>query len=420
MTARSDFNGVISEWLDEQAGRGAPDYLDDVLSRTTRTRQRPAWSSLERWLPVQTTLRLAPVPRLAWLLVVVALIAALGVAVLAVGTRHRQLPPPFGLARNGAVLYGGSDGDIHKLDPATGATSTLVAGASGDSVPWLSPDGTRFLFLRDSVPNADTGGKAATIMVADDDGSNVRALTGQLENIQEATWSHDGSRVAVSADIAGQAALQIFSVDGNSAPLVVDTGGLTTLYLAFVPGDRELTFHGTKGNVAGLFAVGTDGRGLRTIVPNGVTDFGVLSPDGTKLAYQVYEGTVGAVRVVEAATGRDVTPAFDPPTGGGVVDDRPAWSPDGSRLLFARYHGTAAYRLAVMEAIGGRVAEIGPTRTVTVADYAQFSPDGTSVMAYFDSDKSTWLLDPTGATPDRQLPSSIAARAAWQRLAVAP
>ena len=171
MTARSDFNGVISDWLDEQVGRGAPDYLDDVLSRTTRTRQRPAWSSLERWLPVQTTLRLAPVPRLAWLLVVVALIAALGVAVLAVGSRHRQLPPPFGLARNGAVLYGGSDGDIHKLDPATGATSTLVAGASGDSVPWLSPDGTRFLFLRDSVPNADTGGKAATIMVADDDGS---------------------------------------------------------------------------------------------------------------------------------------------------------------------------------------------------------------------------------------------------------
>ena len=53
MTANYDFTGMISGWLDEQAGRGAPDYLDEILARTTRTRQRPAWSSLERWLSVQ-------------------------------------------------------------------------------------------------------------------------------------------------------------------------------------------------------------------------------------------------------------------------------------------------------------------------------------------------------------------------------
>jgi hypothetical protein len=167
MTARNDFNGVISDWLDEQAGRGAPDYLDEILARTTRTRQRPAWSSLERWLPVQTTLRFAPAPRLAWLLVLIALIAALGIAVLAVGSRSTQLPPPFGLARNGAILFGGTDHDIHTLAPMTGATTALIAGSASDARPWLSPDGTRFIFLRDSaVTDPKIGGLEPMIMVA--------------------------------------------------------------------------------------------------------------------------------------------------------------------------------------------------------------------------------------------------------------
>ena len=65
MTQHDGFDRTLSAWLDEQAGHGTPTYLGDVLARTIRTRQRPAWSSLERWLPVQMTFsgRLAPIPR---------------------------------------------------------------------------------------------------------------------------------------------------------------------------------------------------------------------------------------------------------------------------------------------------------------------------------------------------------------------
>ena len=35
MTARNDFNGIVADWLDDEAGRGAPDYLDEILARTT-------------------------------------------------------------------------------------------------------------------------------------------------------------------------------------------------------------------------------------------------------------------------------------------------------------------------------------------------------------------------------------------------
>jgi Tol biopolymer transport system component len=416
MTARNDVNGVISDWLDEQAGRGAPDYLDEILARTSQTRQRPRWSSLERWLPVQTTLRFAPVPRFAWLLVVVALIAALAAAVLVVGSRQRSLPPPFGPASNGAILYGADDNDIYRLDPVSGATTALIAGSTRDSAPRLSPNGTQFLFLRDAALDPATNEKTATIMVAAADGASVRPLTGELDRIQDVAWSHDGARVAVAAYVGGTSTLQLFTVAGQIEPLVIETAGMEMNSLAFRPSDREVTFLGVKDGVNGLYAVGVDGRGLRSIVPRDV-ESAVLSPDGTKIAYTLWDGSIGSIHVVDVATGGDTIPAFDPPSGGGVIDEVSGWSPDGSRLMFGRFHGNSSVHFAVAPSSGGRVVEIGSGRTTTVTDYAQFSPDGTSVLAYYGIDKSTWLLDPTGSIPDRLLAGTIAERATWERRA---
>src|SRR6187401_3424558 len=107
MNRNDAFDLIVSEWLHVDAEHRVSPHLDAVLRRTRSERQRPAWSSLERWLPMQSTARLAPVPRMAWLLVILALVLAIGaMAVLAVGSRSRQPAPPFGLARNGSVVYG--------------------------------------------------------------------------------------------------------------------------------------------------------------------------------------------------------------------------------------------------------------------------------------------------------------------------
>jgi WD40 repeat protein len=417
MTNSDSFGRDLSRWLHEEGEHRVPDHLGEILVETAATRQRPWWSSPERWLPVQTTLHFAPVPRIVWLLVVLALVAVLGVAVLAVGSRSRQPAPPFGLARNGAILYGGTDDDIYRLDPVSGAATALIAGSTKDSVPWLSPDGTQFLFLRDAAADPATDGKTATIMVAAADGTSVRPLTGMLDSIQDVAWSHDATRVAVSAYVGGTPTLQLFTVVGQSEPLVIDTGGMATTFLDFRPGDREVTFGGTKGDVNGLYAVGVDGRGLRTIVPVDALVSAVLSPDGTKIAYTAWDGSTGTVHVADVATGRDTIPAFDPPSGGGVTDEVSGWSPDGSRLMFYRWHSSPSFRLGVVPSSGGRVVEIGPGVPTTLTDNAQFSPDGKSVLAYYGIDKTTWLLDPTETIPDRVLSATIAERAAWERLA---
>ena len=46
----------VSGALDEIAAPSRPDYLDDIFQVTARTRQRPRWTFLERWLPMDTAI----------------------------------------------------------------------------------------------------------------------------------------------------------------------------------------------------------------------------------------------------------------------------------------------------------------------------------------------------------------------------
>jgi len=423
MTLHDGFDRTVSDWLHEGAGHGMPGYLDEILVETTRTRQRPWWSSPERWLPMRSTLRLSPVPRIAWLLVVVALLAALSVAALAIGSRPRPPAPPFGLARNGTIVYGGTDNDIHSLDPVTGTTATLITGTAGDHRPLLSPDGTRLLFLRDSTTREQgVGPLEPMIMVANADGSDVRPLTGAVPNfgtfVGNTAWSHDGTMVALSSGVYSAPVLQVFSLDSSTKPVVIDTKGMAAGYVAFRPNDREITFRGMTSQGDGLYAVGADGHGLRTILPTTEGDGGSLSPDGKQIAYQVWDGTTGVIHIINVETGLDSIPALIPPANATMVDAEPTWSPDGTQLLFIRYAIGADNHLMVASAAGGPRVQIGPAmpNDATGGDY-RFSPDGSKVLAHYNSDGSTWLLDPTGTTPGTQLPSSIAQAATWQRMA---
>ena len=57
MTTRDTFGRDLSLWLREEGEHRVPDHLAEVLVRSAATRQRPWWSSLERWLPMDLTAR---------------------------------------------------------------------------------------------------------------------------------------------------------------------------------------------------------------------------------------------------------------------------------------------------------------------------------------------------------------------------
>src|SRR6188508_3481808 len=79
-------------------------------------------------------------------LALVALLVAATVAVY-VGSQNR-VPPPFGLAGNGVLMYRGADGAIVSLDPKSGAQATVVSAAdSGRADPVPSRDGRRVALI---------------------------------------------------------------------------------------------------------------------------------------------------------------------------------------------------------------------------------------------------------------------------------
>jgi Tol biopolymer transport system component len=428
MNHSDDFGRTVSDWLHADAEHRVPPHLEAVLRRTRTERQRPAWSSFERWLPLDTTLRLTPVPRAGWLLIVLALVLAMGTAIVIVGTSQRRLPDPFGPAANGALVYS-AEGDIYAFDPATGTSRAIIAGPMDEVSPLFSRDGSIFLFTRETeTPNF------WQLMVANADGTNVRPLgpaveldpnwgvSGSLNGY--VSWSPDGTRTA-GIDTSGQGTLVIGNIDGSPSQ-VLDLD-LSPEYISWRPNGQELVFRGLTfgpgGEIAtvGLYLVRADGTGLRAILPRTYSaehwQAPALSPDGTKIIYTQWNGDAypgGHLYVVDVDT-RDVRVLeFD----GDIESDYYAeWSPDGSQIVFNRGRAQEKHYLAVGPASGGHAVDIGPV--VPWADGATatavFSPDGSKVIARY-SNGSTWMFDAAGG-PGERLRINPPSPMSWQRLA---
>jgi Mrp family chromosome partitioning ATPase len=57
MTSFDRIEQRMPELMADLASAGVPDYFDSMLQQAAATRQRPAWASLERWLPMGAVAR---------------------------------------------------------------------------------------------------------------------------------------------------------------------------------------------------------------------------------------------------------------------------------------------------------------------------------------------------------------------------
>ena len=159
MNSHDDLDRMLSAWLEDPLVTPAPRYLDDVLERTRRTRQRPARASLERWLPMTVTLRNPALPMPARLLALgLALLLALLIALTTVpflaGALHSISPGDT--STNGLIAFG-QDGDIYAIDQPDGEPRLLVGGPEEDVGPLWSPDGRHLLFFRITEEGVPSG-----------------------------------------------------------------------------------------------------------------------------------------------------------------------------------------------------------------------------------------------------------------------
>jgi TolB protein len=287
MTARRDSDRVIAIWLTEIAPQGHVDYLDETLSALDRVRQRPAWTSPGRWLPMQLTLPRVVVPRATPYLALLALLLIGLIIALAVAGGQRRLPAPFGLAATGLVAFE-SGGDILVANADGSGRRPLVATPGAQWSPTFSRRGDRIAYW--SAPNL---GDPASLFVADADGSNARLLTGeQTFSVPDAlpalSWSPDDRRLAVSSDVD----LYVVNADGTDVQRI----GKPTH-------QRSLPVWSPDGTLIAY-------RGQPLDDPYSQTSSWVIAPDGT-----------GDEEVIPAEGGYE------------VANVNPSWSPDGRSFL---------------------------------------------------------------------------------------
>lgn len=395
MTQRDDLDRLLSTWLDDPFTPPAPHYLGRVLERTRNTRQRPAWASLERWIPMADKVlqpTTAPPMRMARLLLIALLVLALAGAIALVGSRLLKPTPVIPQGGSAVFVYstieGDTGGDIY-LSRADGTdVRRLTSGPGLESTPTWSPDGTRIAYRAweggtDSIVVMDGGGGNSTTL-ATTPASASYCARGDL------AWSPDGTSLVFQTSPVCDMTFDLFIVptDGSSAATRLLVPGLEGRSADWSPDGKQIAFLGrdAAGSVGHYVVDAGDalGGGLqarRILAARGV-DFpnavgAWWSPDGTELALASDTGDVVVVKPDGSEPRVVAETAFNP-----------AWSPDGRRLAFHRtvdpseyFEGVACTaRTWVVNADGTNERRLDPL-VLGCGGAPVWSPDGTRLAS---------------------------------------
>jgi dipeptidyl aminopeptidase/acylaminoacyl peptidase len=329
-----DLDRRLQGFFDTASAAALPDgLLEDTYRVTRRIPQRrgPVARRLATlriwWSTPFGTATAARTVALAALLIV-----ALAAALVLIAGSQRRLPPPYGLARNGIVVYD-FDKRLYTLDD-DGTSRLLEIGLGHNTGPVFSPDGTRFAFLSQAADRTPT-----RLFVADADGTNARVISGDVPMVGPATlsWSPDSTRIAFASQPAGRhSALYVAAADGSGVSRISEDDGGDRMFPAWSPHGDLIAYRlvpSVQTDVE-LAVMSPDGEGERPLVtaPLSVGAFAgsQWSPDGTRMAY--FYRTLSEYDVVEIV---DLDGVVQRVSRSDEDAFNPAWSNDGRRIAYA-------------------------------------------------------------------------------------
>lgn len=411
MTSPRRFEQDLPALLTDLYVAGIPDYRDDLVQRIAATRQRPAWTFRERWLPMDLVTERVSTPRLPWRAIgVLAMIALLLATALAfyVGSRPR-LPDPFGPAVNGDIVYT-AGGDVFAQDAVGGPSRLLIKGPANDFGIDFSPIGTALLLARETDAGFD-------LLVANPDGTEVRRIGGPYVEPGRIEWSPDARMIAVAHDVEGVETISLVQADGSGEQRLL-TGMPSDEPTWRPPNGAQLAFRGRAGDAWGLYVIDADGTGLQQMeLPRSFMEdpYEVLrpawAPAGDRIAVHRLvetpgEGNGNGFRITIA----DVDPAgtvttHDTPTFLEGSDDEfsVSWLPDGEAIAFLRRDGEVD-SVAMATLRGESIV-----RDFDVTSIGEFGglglsvfPDGRTIGVHRFQDGSDYQIEVTSETVTRR------------------
>jgi Tol biopolymer transport system component len=195
-------------------------------------------------------------------------------------------------------------------DPDGSDPQFVFSSESIFSGPSLSPDGERVVFFGRLDGQVSPFGD---VYVVDVDGSDLRRITVGANVRNAPVWSPDGSTIAFQGrvDIAGT--FRIFTVDVSNlaapGPPVQRTPDATNASVPDWAPDSSRIYY-LDGTASALASIKPDGSDPQSVAIPGLEQFS-LSPDGTKVAYDV-----GASAFIANIDGTNAVPVNDfPPFG---------------------------------------------------------------------------------------------------------
>jgi len=246
--------------------------------------------------------------------------------------------------------------EIYLMDADGTNPRRLTNNQDGDSLPAISPDGSRIVFDSNRLRAAGQPANTTQLFLMNVDGSEQKPLTWG----SSASWSPDGKQLAFHASASGAASLTR-----------VEPGAPASDSDIFVT------------DVEDLLKKSATPRNL-TNSPTFVDDDADWSPDGRLIVY-----------TRRAAGGRASNATNDPSaeiyvinadgsgsavrlTANDEEERAPAWSPDGKRILYVARKGGPDFELCVMNADGTGQTQLTDN---TVGDLtSSWSLDGRQIV----------------------------------------
>ncbi len=152
----------------------------------------------------------------------------------------------------------GAGADIVQVDPAdVGSLVPLIANGNQNQQPVWSFDGTRIAFSSTVDGNAD-------IYVMDADGKNLTKLTSAPEEDSEPAWSPDGGTIAFTSLRSGSPQIWAMNIDGTGVRQLTEGAGANTS-ASFRSDGKMIAFISTRDGNADLFEMGNEGAEPRAI-----------------------------------------------------------------------------------------------------------------------------------------------------------
>ena len=330
-------------------------------------------------------MRLKPVNRLLFLMVLTKLLVSGG---LLVGTGYAVHHKPmivFSSARDG-------NAEIYVMDVDGKNQRRLTNHPAADFHPSWSPDGKKIVFT--SYRN----GGNIQIFVMDSDGQNPIRLS-EGANDKNPAWSPNGQKIAF--DGYGEEGLpgavwtiQIYAMDSDGKNRDRLTNGPAhNLNPSWSPDSQRIAFESTRHVATEIYVMNADGRKQERLTDNRVVDEDPSwSPDGQKIAFSsslVFRGfddREGDNEIyVMDSDGDNRRMLTD-----NVVDDkRPSWSPDGQLIAYESSIFRDPIEIHLITAEGEYLMQLSELHKKHDAHADWFDPTG-RVVSPLDNHITIW------------------------------